>query len=110
MPSIDNPAAAQEFKYLQACLFELSEADRLRDEVRRFYAADEVAGIASNSDVASIAAEAKAALAASHAKATRFNRRRSAAARLKAAASSHCLPPCSVMSINEEGDLLVYEF
>lgn len=110
MPTIDDHAAAREFKYLQACLFELSEADRLRDEVRRFYAADEVEGIASNSEVESIAAEAKAALDASRMKAARFNRRRSAAARLKAAAYSHCLPPCSVMSINDEGDLLVYEF
>lgn len=105
-----NAATIQETGYLNECLIELAEADRLGDEVRRFYAVEEVAGIAINTSVTDIAAQANAALAVSRAKAKRANRRHGAAVRLKAAASSHSLPACSLVSIDAEGELLVYEF
>lgn len=103
-------ATVKETSYLNASLIELAEADRLGDEVRRFYAVEEVAGIAINTSVTDIAARANAALAESRAKAKRAARRYGAAIRLKAAASSHSLPACSLVSIDTEGELFVYEF
>lgn len=98
-----------EGKYLAMSVLELETADQWSDEVRRFYAVQDLTGIASNSDNPKIAKGANAALEASLKKAKRYRKTMNSAERLKAASRSIWMPSNAALFIEANGDLLVYE-
>lgn len=102
-------AAKQEARYLEVCLAELGHADRLRDEVRRFYAVEEIAGIILHTDFPQIKADAAAALKQSAAKAKRVRAGLSDTDRLKEATRSNCLPVNCLVALDADGELVVRE-
>ena len=109
MPATQDTNPTFEYRSLEACVTELERADRVGDEVRRFYAVEEIAAFALHSEVPQIRTRADAALKKSADKAKRARKGLSEAFRLKAASRSPALPAICILSVDPDGELEVRE-
>lgn len=110
MTTTEDLELINETRYLETCLAELVEADRLYDEVRRFYAVEELAGIIMHTSARQLKTRAKVALRKSAAKAKLARKWLSANDRMKAATRSRSLPTNCLILMGSDGEIAVREF
>lgn len=110
MTTTDARNLINETRYLETCLAELAEADRACDEVRRFYAVEELAGIIMHTSARQLKTRAKVALKQSAAKAKRARKGMTDADRMKAATRSLSLPTNCLLLMGSDGEITVQEF